>query len=506
MSPVRSCSGSLLLCAALGLPPLLAAPEAHAFCGFFVSGADAALTNSASQVALLRKGNHTWLTMSNNYKGPPEDFAMVVPVPVVLKKEQVKTLGTDVFKHVDQLSAPRLVEYWEQDPCTPQLYPAPPGAAFGGVVPTMAPMAEGGGGNLGVKIEAKFEVGEYQILILSAKDSGGLETWLHLNKYKIPKGASEALAPYIREQQKFFVAKVDIKKVKRDEKGFVVLSPLRFDYDAQELRLPVRLGLLNAPSGQDAPKQDLIVYVLHPEKRFEVSNYRNVFIPTNIEVTDAVRTQFPGFYAELFDETLRRNNNRAVVTEYAWQTTSCDPCPTPPLDASDLYTLGDESYGNGKSSPGGGPRGGPFFGAAPSYVLTRLHTRYDKQSLSEDLLFREGEAVVGGRANWDGGLGDHGAQIQKGGVSNFQGRYIIRHYWEKAVTCKNPRYGVWGGPPGSGGEEGKPGAIKPAEGLANAPRGQVKLPQVVQTAVPELGLAGAKPRPLRPGEKAPAKP
>jgi hypothetical protein len=481
----------------------LAAGSAHAFCGFFVSGADAALTNNASQVALLRKGNHTWLTMSNNYKGPPEDFAMVVPVPVVLKKEQVKTLDQDVFKHIDQLSAPRLVEYWEQDPCQPQIeYDK----MAEGAVP--APMASGGapggGGGLGVKIEARFEVGEYQILILSAKDSGGLEKWLNLNKYKIPKGASEALAPYVRDQMKFFVAKVDIKKVKRDDKGFVILSPLRFDYDSAELRLPVRLGLLNAPTGQDsAPKQDLIVYVLHPDKRFEVANYRNVFIPTNIEVNDSVRTQFPAFYAELFDETLRRNNNKAVVTEYAWQTTSCDPCPTPPLDASDLFTLGDESYGSAKSSPASA-RSGPFFGAAPSYVLTRLHTRYDKQSLSEDLVFKEAEPVVGGRANWDGGLGDHGAQLQKGGVSNFQGRYIIRHYWDKPVSCKNPRYGLWGGPPGSG-EEGKPGAIKPAEGLANAPRGQVKLPAVVQSAVPELGIAAAKPRALRPGEKAPAK-
>src|SRR5262249_10790757 len=153
----------------------------------------------------------------------------------------------------------------------------------------------------------------------------------------------------------------------------------------------------------------------------------------------------------------------------AWQTTSCDPCPTPPLDASDLFTLGDESHGNGKS--GAGARSGPYFGAAPSYVLTRLHTRYDKQTLSQDLLFREAEAVVGGRANWDGGLGDHGAQVQKGGgVNNFQGRYIIRHYWDKPVACKDPRYGIWGGPPGGGGDEGKPGAIKPAEGLANAPR------------------------------------
>ena len=88
-----------------------------AFCGFFVAGADAKLYNNALQVVLMRSGNHTVMTMSNTYKGPPQDFAMVVPVPVVLKKEQVKTLAPNVFKHVDELSAPRLVEYWEQDPC-----------------------------------------------------------------------------------------------------------------------------------------------------------------------------------------------------------------------------------------------------------------------------------------------------------------------------------------------------------------------------------------------------
>jgi hypothetical protein len=85
--------------------------SANAFCGFFVSGADANLYNNASQVVLMRHGHHTAMTMSNNYKGPPQDFAMVVPVPVVLKKEQVKTLRPDVFKAVDTLSAPRLVEY-----------------------------------------------------------------------------------------------------------------------------------------------------------------------------------------------------------------------------------------------------------------------------------------------------------------------------------------------------------------------------------------------------------
>src|SRR5207253_1759793 len=103
------------------------------------------------------------------------------------------------------------------------------------------------------------------------------DTWLRRNRYQIPTGAAAALAPYIRDQMKFFVAKVDIKKVQRDDHGLVVLSPLQFSFDAAELRLPVRLGLLNAPQG--AP-QDLIIYLLHPEQRFEVANYQNTFIPT----------------------------------------------------------------------------------------------------------------------------------------------------------------------------------------------------------------------------------
>src|ERR1044072_8645064 len=92
-------------------------PAADAFCGFYVSGADAKLFNNATLVVMMREGTRTVLSMQNNYQGPPERFAMVLPVPVVLQKENVKTLPRNVFDHVDQLAAPRLVEYWEQDPC-----------------------------------------------------------------------------------------------------------------------------------------------------------------------------------------------------------------------------------------------------------------------------------------------------------------------------------------------------------------------------------------------------
>ena len=461
----------------------LAPSSAHAFCGFFVAGSNQNLTNDASKVVLMRKGTKTALTMSNNYKGPPESFAMVVPVPVVLQKNDVKTLAPDVFDHIDQLSAPRLVEYWEQDPCR-----AREEEEMTKRRRYEEDAQEGGGRPFpkghGVTVEAQFAVGEYEIVILSAKEAGGLETWLTEHKYRIPNGAAEALAPYVKSQMKFFVAKVDIKKVKRDANGAVVLSPLRVIYESQDLRLPVRLGLLNANG-----KQDLIVYVLNPTSRFEVANYTNVFVPTNLEVIDEVRRSFASFYAQLFDETLRRANNRAVVTEYAWQTSSCDPCPVPPLQASDLATLGDDVLsGNhakaGNAGQGGGGMRGGYYGELANWVLTRLHTRYGKETLSEDLIFREAKPIVGGRALGNTEPNEAPGQVQPASENNFQARYIIRHYFQGQVSCKDPLWGRWGGPPG--GEA----SVQAARDLAAAPRGKVVLGKVVRTSLPALGMPG----------------
>jgi hypothetical protein len=366
----------------------LSASAAHAFCGFYVSGADAALYNDATQVVLMREGTRTVLSMQNQYKGPPQDFAMVVPVPVVLQKENVKTLPHDVFERVDALGSPRLVEYWEQDPC-----PAPStgmsgldGAGFGNGMGRLGGAHSAGGGDVEVvKIEAKFEVGEYDIVILSALDSSGLDTWLRQNGYKIPPNAEPLLRPYVEEGSKFFVAKVNLAKTKTIVDPAAAshgvrradLSPLRFSYDTEKFSLPVRLGLLNSQG-----TQDLIVNVLAPNQRYVVANYPNVTIPTNIEVTDATRASFSSFYASLFDKALAQNPG-AVVTEYAWGATSCDPCPTQAqgLSQKDLATLGADALPSARFGPLGrisGPKitGGTAQvvgpGRLPPEVITRI--------------------------------------------------------------------------------------------------------------------------------------
>jgi MYXO-CTERM domain-containing protein len=454
---------------AAGIALAIRAPRADAFCGFYVGGAGAQMFNNATQVVLMRLGTTTVLSMQNNYQGPPEHFAMVVPVPVVVHKDQVKTLPREIFDKVDTLGAPRLVEYWEADPCQEYVERE---YGRGSVKYDAEEVADEDSSRdekkYKVKIEAKFSVGEYDIVVLSAEESTGLDHYLRDNHYDIPAGAEPLLRPYVEQGTKFFVAKVDPSKV-QFVNGMATLSPLRFHYDSPEFSLPIRLGLASSPG-----TQDLIVNVLAPGgARYEVANYKNVTIPTNLVVRDATRTRFAEFYAALFDHTIAEVPG-AVVTEYAWSAGSCDPCPGPTLDADDLATLGADVLGSTYREAG-----------STDFTLTRLHARYGKE-ISADLVFRSVDAITGGRGIPD----EHGAlstEVTRDGTNNFQGRYVMLHPWTGAIACADPKRGRWGGPP-DGQQIAEPLA---ATGTAFAPRGKLELDTMV-TSVPRAGLLDSK--------------
>ncbi len=463
--------GITLGAAALALAA--AAPVADAFCGFYINGSEQKMFNDATQVVLMRQGTRTVLSMQNDFRGPLSDFAMVIPVPVVLKESDVKTLDKGVFDRIDSLGSPRLVEYWEQDPC-----PAPGNMRLdeGAAGRTASrPAADAKGGDFSkkdsVKIEASFSVGEYKILILSATDSSGLGRWLASNGYKIPAGAEPYLRPYVEAGSKFFVAKVDPQKVKMVGNR-AALSPLRFHYDSEEFSLPIRLGMANADG-----KQDLIVNIL-ADKRYELANYKNVVIPTNFDVKNDVRTRFAEFYAALFDKTIEANPG-AVVTEYAWTTNpsfKCDPCPPQvPADA-DAATLGGDVVG-GRLQQG-------------YYVLTRLHARYGKGDMKDDLRFKEAKAITGGRETWSKQGLEYGAQPSA--ENYFQARYAIRHWW--TGSCQNPQRGVWGGPP-----DGRYQQPIAASKVAFAPRGKMDLGSVIKRDLWEINYKRGTPTPAPSG-------
>ena len=99
------------------------AAPALAFCGFYVAKADTKLFNKASQVVLARDDDKTVLTMANDYKGDLQEFAIVIPVPTVLERGQIHVGDRALIDHLDAYSAPRLVEYFDDNPCAPRTEP-----------------------------------------------------------------------------------------------------------------------------------------------------------------------------------------------------------------------------------------------------------------------------------------------------------------------------------------------------------------------------------------------
>src|SRR6188508_1186077 len=149
----------LVFCLALATIVASSASPLLAFCGFYVAKADAKLFNKASQVVLVRDGDRTVMTMANDFKGNLKEFAVVIPVPTFLKREQIHVGEKALVDHLDAYSAPRLVEYFDQDPCM-RYEVRPMAMAAPAAVDSMRGVAERAK-SLGVTIEAQYTVGEY---------------------------------------------------------------------------------------------------------------------------------------------------------------------------------------------------------------------------------------------------------------------------------------------------------------------------------------------------------
>jgi hypothetical protein len=395
MNTLRVTAFTLTLAAALSaaLEPTLA------FCGFYVARADGKLFNKASKVVLARNGTSTAITMASDYEGDPKDFALVIPVPTLVKESDIHVVEQAMLDRLDNYSEPRLVEYTDPDPCPPPRTAYAPDLPIPMIRPMMAPRASSAVPNLGVKVEAQYSVEEYEIVILSAEQSDGLQTWLTDNGYKIPAGAGEVLASYIKQKMHFFVAKVDLDRMKLADRHFI--RPLQVRYSSPKFMLPIRLGTVNS----DGP-QDLILMALTHNGRVETTNYQTERVPTAIDVPLYIKDRFAEFYRALFDRQVAKSGGTSIFLEYAWNTGGCDPCSAPPPSPADLMTFGADLG----SAPAPYMPGRPYWGGGT--FITRLHVRYDRAHFPEDL-----------------------ALYETGDRDNFQGRYVMHHPFTGNTNC-----------------------------------------------------------------------
>jgi hypothetical protein len=330
------------------------AGPAAAFCGTYVGGAGANLTNQTSRIAISRQGDRTTLTLANEFQGDVFDFAMVVPVPEILGEDDIRVVDPRLVEVLDGYSGPRLVKY----ECEDFVYDD---ADFDSA--TEAGGGEGEGENESeVVIEAEYLVGSYEIVILSATESSGLMSWLAANGYEVPAEAGDLLGQYIDSGAYFFAAKVSLESLPEDG---AFLEPLQFSYTAGAFSLPIRLGTINSPG-----EQDLLLYILTDtsEGRVGISNYAEATLEDECMVDLSEYTEFSQYYAEVVDKAFDAADEEAAwMVEYAWAIGNCDPCSGEPPSQEQAQDLG-------------------FDGEIWDSFITRIRMRYTPQGADQDLM------------------------------------------------------------------------------------------------------------------------
>jgi hypothetical protein len=314
------------------------------------------------------------------------------------------------------------------------------------------------------------------------------------------------------------VADVATSKVELAGARRALLSPIRF---ATRLpySLPSTLGLLSA-GGQ----QELLLYVLHPTDRFEVANYPTVFPPTNVNVDPSVKERLGDFYAGVHDALLAKDPKNVLV-EYAWPTVKLcgEPCPNAPLKIHELLSLGSDVLETDVPETEKNPKPAELTDvereqlktadretktrldeqrrevarrqallARNSFVITRLHHRYDAKGLPADFELRAAGPVKGGIGVPTGPAADLPGAVEAAQENRLQVRYSAGYPSKKVVQCEAPQRWRWGIPPAT-----YRGLRKTwtARDLAYKKRDRFALKDVVKSAVPALGIAAAAPPP-----------
>lgn len=394
----------LVLAAGLLLCPTLV----DACCGLYVARSGANLYNRDSRVVLARDRGRTVMTILSDYRGAPTEFAMVIPVPAPLEREQIHLGEAAALDHLDAYTAARLHEQFDPDPCgmirrEPAGHASTAGAAAG----------ERREQALGVHVQARYAIGEYEIVMLSAAQSSGLGTWLGDEGYVLSDDAADTLAGHVRQGMHFFLVKVTLRE--RTGQGYETLRPLQVAFESAELSLPIRVDAPNADGAQD-----LVVYALTRGGRVEAANYPTVTMPTDVEIPVFVRDDPAGFYAAVVNSSVARSAADTVFLEYAGDLDACDPCTADPMADEELRALGvfwdlGETEPQGVFSPDK-PERSISLPRARNVFVTRLRLRRGAGTFQEDLVLRE----TADRAS-------------------FQSRYLLRHAWEGETACEAAR-------------------------------------------------------------------
>jgi MYXO-CTERM domain-containing protein len=276
--------------------------------------------------------------------------------------------------------------------------------------------------------------------------------------------------------------------------------------------------------------QELLVYVLHPDQRYEPKNYEVVYPPTDLHVDPKVEEKMGEFYVALYDRMMKRHP-LAFVEEYAWSADKCgQPCATEPLLLSEVLSLGGDVFELSVPDEEKQPEPPALTDeekkkqeedlkplkpaervkakkeleeerkelyrrkaliARHHYTLSRFHRRYDAKGLPKDPTIGPGSPVRGGADIPQGPNGECPTDVRPAQENMFQARYITFHPWKGVINCEKPERWRWAKKWRTVFKRNK---IWIADDLARRNRTLINVDKVVWTPVPALGIKGTPPK------------
>lgn len=521
MSNLRSRFPSLAF--SLGLFAVLGARSAAAS-PVLIAGEGSEKVHS-TMVSILKKDGTSVVSVMSDYQGNLTPFSLIIPVPADVTPDRVTGLKREFIDRLDNISSPKFAEFWEKDPCEQgeaeqewqRDLTAKASTGFLGTVDT------GGGSQKVAKemlmdMKAQEKTGEYVFSVLSADE---LRAHMQKRKLTLPAGGDASIDEYAKEGFRFLVADVETGRVELVGGSRAQLSPIRFVTDSEYSTVPARFGLPSA-----AAKQELLLFTLVPDQRTQVKNYPTKAAPTNLAVDFEIKERMGEFYGALHDRFLEKNPGTFLL-EYAYPSSECGkPCPNEPLLPHELLSLGGDAIDAKLPEDVRRPEPPPetdeeksklaamLEGKKPKekkeiekqwkadreelaarksllarqkYVLSRLHYRYDAAALPKDPTLGSGGPVEGGLKLPEGELGAADASVGPATANAFQTRFNNVHPDISVIKCESPVRYRWGKSPRTYRGLNK---IWVAEDLSRKKRDKIKIDDVIQTPVPDLGIPG----------------
>ncbi len=495
-----------------------------------------------THVVMMQHEDVSVVTIMADYEGPLEPFALVLPVPQDVSVSRLRSVKHEFISRVEEVSAPRFHEFWEKDPCVPgepeQAWEEKiPVKGRGFLTPQMLPPPDDSyavSNEISVPEKPIFKgaEGEFRYTLLRPKGSSALRAWLEGKGYHPGAEQIAALEPWLGGHGQLLVAEVTVGHAELIDSQRLQLGGIRYWTQAPLEALPVRLGLTNLEG-----HQDLFIYMLHRQLGFRAKNYGNVMAATNVAIRSELASRLGVLYNALFDLSAQKHP-LSFVTEFAGSTAGCgEPCPNAPLELRELMTLGgDVLEARTTSAAERAPEPAAESDAElqkletkwqalspgdaaearrqhrelqrelwrrralekrQTYVLTRLHYRYAKGQLPEDVQL----APV--RGHFEGGYGiPRGPGATLSGVTKpapttaFQVRFFAAHPWQGSLECRKPERWRWGKRWSSHSQQWR--KVRAARDLPRLGRDPALLRAALTAPLPALGLEAApRPEPAR---------